>query len=111
MSNRSTAAEILFSGNDMVVEVRELANEVTGEPINDATVSCTLKDASGATVAGQSWPTTLAYVAESDGVYRSSLAYTISLSANARYSLHIDIDGGAGLRGHWEVPCLCRTRT
>lgn len=106
----STHAEVLYDGNDMVVEVRGLENDVAGAWINDATVTCTLKDAGGDEVAGQGWPTTLAYVAESDGVYRGTLSYLAAISPGSRYTLVIDVLAGSGLRGRWEVPCVCRVR-
>lgn len=110
MSRSTTAAEVLWDNNDMVVEVRGLENEVTGENINNATVTCTLLDAEGDEVSGQSWPMSMTYVASSAGVYRGTLPYTLGISPAGRYTLKIDVDAGAGLRGQWEVPCVCRVR-
>ena len=111
MSRPSTTAEILYDENDHVVEIRGLENETTGENLNAATVSCTLKDADGNNVTGQSWPTTMTYVTDSAGVYRATLAYGLALTPGGRYTLDLDVNAGAGLRGHWEVPCVCRVRS
>lgn len=111
MSRVSTAAELLFVGNDMVVEVRGLEDEITGENIDDASVTCTLIDAEGDQVSGQSWPMTMANVAGSAGAYRGTLPRTIGIALAGRYTLRIDVDAGPGLRGRWEIPCVCRTRT
>jgi hypothetical protein len=110
MTKLTTVGEILFADNDMIFEVRGLANELTGSYLNSATVACTLKDSAGAAVTGQSWPLTLAYVTSSNGVYRATLPYTLDLTANGRYTLELDVNAGAGLRGKWEIPCLCRAR-
>jgi hypothetical protein len=107
----SPSAELLLAGNDLVFEVRELRDVVAGSYLNAATTTCTLKTAAGVNVTGQSWPLTMTYVASSDGVYRATLPYTLGIAASARYTLHLDIDAGAGKRGHWEIPCLCRVRT
>ena len=110
MTRLTTVGEILLADNDMIFEVRGLANEVTGSYLNAATVTCTLKDSGGAAVSGQSWPLTMSYVASSNGIYRATLPYTLDLVANGRYTLELDVNGGAGLRGKWEIPCLCRVR-
>lgn len=111
MSRPSTAAEILWDGSDMVVEIRGLENEITGANLNSATVTCTLTNADGDEVAGQSWPMALGYVTDSAGIYRGTLPYSLSISPDSRYTLKIDVNAGAGLRGHWEVPCVCRVRS
>lgn len=111
MSRHSVSAEILYDENDMVVEIRGLANEVTGEYLNAATVNCTLKDSAGVSVSGQSWPTTMTYVTSSDGVYRAIIGYAAGTVASSTYTLQIDVNGGAGLRGQWSIPCVCRRRT
>lgn len=101
---------VLFVGNDTVLEVKGLKNEVTGAFLNAATVTATLVDAQGSEVGGQSWPVTLAYVTDSDGIYRGTLSYAMSLTATSRYTAQVTADGGAGLRASWDVPCTARTR-
>lgn len=111
MAKSSASAEILWDNNDMVVEVRGLEDDVSGEHVNDATVTCTLIDSAGSNVTGQSWPLTLSYVAESDGVYRATIPYSVATVAGADYTLQIDVNAGSGLRGQWSIPCLCKKRT
>lgn len=106
-----TAAEVLFAGNDQLVELRGLTDEATGEPLNAATVTATLTEADGDAVTGATWPMTLAYVAESEGVYRATLPYGLGLVPGGRYLLRIDVNAGSGLRGRWDVPCVCRNRS
>lgn len=107
----STTAEVLYVGNDMVVEVRNLAEEITGDSINDATVTCTLTDSAGANVTGMTWPLTLAYVAESDGTYRGTIEYDTAVVAGAMYTLTVSVSAGTGYRGQWQIPCVARART
>jgi hypothetical protein len=111
MSRSSASAEVLWDHNDTIVEIRGLENEVTGESINDATVTCTLYDAEDAEVTGQSWPLSLTYVTSSAGVYRATLPYGIGIVPASGYTLQVDVDAGAGLRGQWRIPCVCRVRT
>jgi hypothetical protein len=106
MSNVS----ILFVGNDTVLEVRELKGEVVGDFLNAATVTATLVDAAGAQVAGETWPKTLTYVTGSDGIYRATLPYTLSLTAGGRYTANISVNAGAGLRAAFSLPCVARAR-
>lgn len=101
---------ILFEGNDMVLEVSALRNEVTGAFLNNATVSVSLSDSEGNPVDGNAWPLALEYVSGSDGIYRVTLADTLALTADARYLAELIADAGAGLRAKWVSDCVCRTR-
>lgn len=101
---------ILFVGNDTVLEIRGLKNEVTGGFLNAAAVSATLVDAEGDEVTGQGWPVNLSYVAGSDGVYRVTLPYSLGLTAGGRYTANVSANGGAGLRASWKIPCVARAR-
>lgn len=102
---------ILYVGNDTVLEVRGLKNEVTGAFLNAAAVTATLVDAEGDQVTGQSWPVTLAYVTGSDGLYRATLSYGMGLTSGGRYTAQITANGGSGLRASWSIPCLARARS
>src|SRR5258705_4441177 len=99
---------ILFDGNDMVLEVSELMNEVTGAFLNSATVTVSLADVNGNPVDGNAWPLALEYVAGSDGMYRVTLADTLGITPNARYAADLIADAGAGLRAQWQLDCVCR---
>lgn len=105
-----STTHIIYKGNDMVLELRGLASEVTGDYLNYATVAVTLKDASGVEVSGESWPLAMAYVASSNGKYRATLADTLSLTDRARYTATITADAGAGLKGEWVEDLVCQLR-
>ena len=100
----------LLIGNDMILELEGLTNGLTGEVLNDATVAVTLLDAEGGEVGGDVWPKTMAYVAESLGVYHALLVYTLALEAGNRYNAEVTVDAGAGLRASWTVECIARQR-
>lgn len=106
MSNIQT----LYIGNDTIFEVERLKDELTGSYVDDATVTVTLTDADGASVAGDTWPKSLAYVSGSSGVYRATLPYTLELTENARYDANVTANAGAGLRSAWTVECVARKR-
>lgn len=101
---------ILYTGNDTVLEVKGLKNEVDGTFLNAASVAATLVDAEGDEVAGETWPKALSYVSGSDGIYRATLPYTLSLVAGGRYVAQVSINGGSGLRASFSLPCVARGR-
>lgn len=102
--------QTLYVGNDMLLEVADLKDDVTGEHLNAATVTVTLKDSAGVNVTGETWPLALAYVTSSNGVYRATLKDTLSLTANARYVATVIADAGSGKRAQWELDVVARTR-
>lgn len=102
---------VLHVGNDHVLEVAGLRNELTGAALNSATVTVTLVDSAAAEVTGDTWPKTMSYVSGSDGVYRATLVYGLGLTAGARYTARITADAGNGLRAYWEMECVARPRS
>lgn len=100
----------LYKDNDMVVELDGLKNAVTGEYINSATVTFTLKTAAGAIVTGQSFPAAMPYVTGSNGLYRAALSDAASITVGARYVVEINVDAGSGLSGKWELDAVCQVR-
>lgn len=102
---------VIYTGNDTLLEVAKLQNGVTGEPLNDADVSVTLRDQRGQDVEDTAWPLSLLYVAGSQGLYRVTLPYTLPLQPNARYVAVITVNGGPGLMANWELECVARQRT
>jgi hypothetical protein len=101
---------ILYDGNDMILEVSALKNEVTGGFLNAATVTVSLADTDGNPVDGNAWPLALGYVTDSDGIYRVTLADTLVLTPDTRYLAEVIADAGSGLRAKWVEDCICRTR-
>lgn len=102
--------QILYVGNDTILEIDRLKNELTGAYLNSATVTVTLRDEAGAEVAGDTWPKTMAYLAGSNGVYRATLPHTLALTASQRVTAAISVDAGAGLVAAWDVECVARVR-
>ncbi len=102
--------ELVFQANDNILELEGLKNDATGAFINDATVTVTLVDSNDVNVVGQTWPTTLLFVAASDGIYRATLQDVITLVPDAKYTAKVTANGGAGLLGFFELPVVARIR-
>lgn len=101
----------LLIGNDQTVELQALKDEVSGDFINNATVTARLKTMAGVDVAGETWPITLAYVTNTDGNYRGLLEDGLTLSNLTRYIVEIRADAGADLIGFWRFTVTARYRT
>lgn len=101
-----------FVQNSNVLELQGLKDAITNAYINDATVTVTIVNAAtGATVAGQSWPMTMTYVPASSGNYRAILADTISFTAKTKYKAKITANAGVGRVGYWEFEIRPLVRT
>jgi hypothetical protein len=79
----------LYISNDTQIDVTGLSNADDSSYLNTATVTATLKDASGAEVSGVSWPLTLSYETASDGNYSATIDKAISVVDGASYFLEI----------------------
>lgn len=90
-----------FVANTNVLELRGLQEAIDQTYVNDATVVVTVKDDCGDPVSGQTWPTTMSYVASSSGDYRCTLLSTISLQSGKRYFAEITVDGPSSQTGFW----------
>lgn len=104
---------VIFLNNANVVELAGLTNGMTDTVLGSATVGCTLKDATGASVVGPtgwSWPLTMAAVTGATGTYRGMLPHTLML-ASGTYTATITADGGGGLYATWALPLRATART
>lgn len=101
---------VLHVGNDEILELQGLRNELTAGYLNAATVTVTLVDADGAQVTGDTWPKTLTYVTGSNGIYRCTLVYGLGLTAGGRYTAQLTANAGSGLRARWDMECQARER-
>ena len=107
MSN--TDRLIVYVSNDNLVEIIGLQNAASDAYLNGATVTFTLKDSADAAVTGAT-TISMTYVSGSSGDYRGTLADTVSLTADAKYTCEITADGGAGLKGVWKAPVRAEDR-
>lgn len=96
----SHKASVLWLNNSHVVQLSGLRNGLSDEFANAATVVATLKNSNGAEVAGQAWPVTLAYVANSNGNYNVVLPPNLNLKKSVRYQLSISATSN-GLTANW----------
>lgn len=102
--------QILYVGNDMVLELDGLKDDVSGNAANNADVSVTLFDEQGAPVEGGTWPQSLVHVSGGNGLYRTTLPYTLTLTQGRRYTATVVADAGPGLHAEWEMEVMARHR-
>lgn len=101
---------IIYILNDNVIELTGLQNAVDETYQNSATVTVTIKDATGTNVTGETWPLALAYVASSNGDYRANLTEALGLTDGARYTATITADAGASGLATWTEELIARIR-
>ena len=87
--------DTIYINSDNTLIIDDVKHAIDGSYINTATVVCTLKDASGSNVSGQSWPLTLDYVAASNGKYSGTLEDGLSLTEGENYTAEITITLGS----------------
>jgi hypothetical protein len=90
-----------FVANTNLIELIDVKGAIEDEFVNNATVSVTIKDASGTNVAGVTWPLTMAYVADSDGEYRAIMPHGAALVSGRQYTAEISLDAGENRVGFW----------
>lgn len=99
----------LFIENDNTVTVTGLKNTASSSFVNDATVTFTLKDTSGTVVSGQTFPSTLSYVAGSDGDYLVTLQQSLDLDEGDAYVGTVTAVSGT-LDAKWTINYIAQKR-
>lgn len=102
--------QILWIGNDNLVELQGFRAAADGAYLNGAAVTITLLDAAGEEVAGETWPKPMAYVTGSNGTYRATLASGLTLTEHANYTAVVSANGGSGKVGNWRLDVMARYR-
>jgi hypothetical protein len=92
----------VFVSNTNLLELLGLQDAIDSSYINDATVSVSLVDHNGVAITGQTWPTTMPYVASSNGNYRCAILDTCVLAPGQVHTAKINVTAGAR-KGHWEL--------
>ena len=90
--------------NDNLLIVDKVQNALTGDFVNTAVVTATLKDGAGVDVVGQVFPLVLSYETGSDGKYVGILEDTLAVVTSEQHTLIIDIDAGGGLKANFQIP-------
>ena len=104
----------LYPANDNVVETTALRFSSTGAAVTAATITTTLKDTNGTAVTGAD---TLSMAHAGDGVYRTYITDSVSLTVGATYTLTTTgsvtdpADSGNTLNFQWVQPVSVVTRT
>lgn len=101
---------ILYVGNDTVLQMENLQDDIGGTFVGRADVQATLVDDQGNEVAGAIWPLSLVYLEGSKGMYRLTLPYTLALTPNRRYVVQVVADAGPGLHAEWAMECVAKAR-
>lgn len=98
-------------------------DRIGGVDLSGATVTITLTDGNGNQVAGETWPLSMGYVGttttDMDGNaysttryrFRATLADTLTMVNQARYTGTISFDGGTGRQRTLQVPIVAKTGT
>ena len=85
--------QIVYPGSSMLFN-HEVRNQDTGAWIDDATVTVTVTDSTGAEVSGgNTWPATLAYKTGSKGIYQVTLQRTLAFVAGSAYTATVTAIG------------------
>jgi hypothetical protein len=101
---------VLYLGNDTVLQLDALQNDVSGEYLDHAEVLVTLTDDQGNEISGAAWPKSMVHVAGTRGMYRVTLPYSLDLVTGRRYTALLAVDAGPGLHAEWELECVARSR-
>lgn len=106
-------ATVVYVENTNLLQIRGVKDALTNQFISDADIEFTVKDAEGAEVAGQTWPTTMNPDDSTDdigGNYHGILEHTLEIEAGLVYYAHIDADAGSDRIGHWEFAFTPKVR-
>jgi hypothetical protein len=100
----------LYAKNDQYIEIDGLADGLNPSSyINGATVTLTLKDATG-TIVPEVNALVLSYVASTNGVYRGQVANTLNpATLGSGYKFYLDVDN-AGVKLHMEISGAVKVR-
>jgi hypothetical protein len=103
-----STTNIWYVDSTMILELRNLTDGITGDPVTTATVTATLLDSTGAQVSGITWPISLVHVAE--GTYRGAAPYQVQVTDKGKYTARI-FATIAGVQRRWDIPVLGKIDT
>jgi len=102
----------LLVGNDLVFELRDYTNVLTGALVSDATVTLVVLDGAGDELTGETWPLAIPPASGEPGVYRAELTEALAALRGAPYLGLVYATGGTGGRtARWEIDMPARVRT
>lgn len=110
------SVRLIYYKNDNLVELLNLRAAASSTFVNAATVTLdlTLRGSTvavvGSTTAPSTGPIALTNFSTS-GDYRGTIPSTAPIKRQEDYTARITANGGAGLRGYWEVPLISRVRS
>lgn len=101
--------DVLWVNNSNLVRVQKLRNLLTASYLNDAEVSVTVLDESGAQVAGETWPKAMNYEIGTEGSYLVSLSPALAITDGQMVTLRVNATQST-ITARWDIPMLCLTR-
>jgi len=102
---------VLLVGNDHTVNISGVQDERSGAYLNNIDVKVWIKDRSGVNVAGETWPLTLDYVADSNGDYIGNIEDGVELIHGRTYVVEIRAEAPGDLIGFWHYKVMAQWRT
>ena len=95
---------VIYDENPNIVRLSGLhAPKSPATFISDATVTCTVTDAAGTEITGETWPLSMPYIAASDGIYEAELLPALPWIVGTEFL--IVIEAVEGLRtSKWTIP-------
>lgn len=101
----------VYIDNDNVLTVDQLKDIITGQYINNATITATIKDIRGREVDGISWPLSVPPVsANTTGKYQAVIDDDLKVAENPYY-LYLSIDAGSDRIANWRLETRALRRT
>jgi len=100
---------LFFVSNTNTVIIDELQQSGSSAYVNDATVTCTVKDADGVAVTGETFPVSGSYVAASNGRYEINISSALNVAAGDAVTAEVTATSGS-VTGFWTLPIKVRTR-
>jgi len=97
-----TKTNVVFIDNDLVVELLNLKDSVTGVLDSVATVTIeSIKNKAGSNITGPTFPVTLGAISGTDGGYRVIISETASFKSGYTYTVDIKAVSGSS-NGRWK---------
>lgn len=100
--------ETLYIGSHSTVQMKDLVDTDTGDPVASATIDFTLYDRDGVEVSGQTWPLSLQPV--SPGLFSGTLDATLDLKHNWEYEGYCHTTTNLGVEMVIRCPMIAKDR-
>lgn len=97
---------VVLVSNDNTIKLSNLTRSTDNIIQSAATVSYNLKDTTGSSVDTGS----MTAITGEPGAYRATIADTVTVTAEQKYTCEVTADNGAGEKGFWVLDTIAQTR-